>query len=330
MNTTKENKRNNNKGFTLGEIITTVAIIGTITSMALPNYLRMKMNTNEEMVRQQMRIVGEKMVEIMGKEGLFPDSEEWPNLVGSEDELSLTASLSAIDDLCYTKTDYTTSQSRSTYVFCSQPDTSRACGKHAGYRKFCVHYDPIMSQSFSTGVVGCKDLWQGDGAPMEIKNTVGGGWATSHLLANPNLSTEEKVDYLVRALTKDALAMDLWAEGETRDAYLQGKLYYSTLLYFNPEQESKYRELLPLVYKDLEKKGIHMVEKESTLENLRVHGGYDYYNFLGQFGLTNAKVYEIGFKLDQHCQTQEDWSVRGGGGAPPLDDYAYENGLIPQ
>jgi len=165
MNTTKKNKRNNNKGFTLGEIITTVAIIGTITSLALPNYLRMKMNTNEEMVRQQMRIVGEKMTEIMGKNGQFPDSEEWPNLVGNEDEISLTASLSAIDDLCYTNTDYTTNQSRSTYIFCSSPKLD-ACGRYAGKKRFCVHFDPVMSTQFSTGVVGDLSLADGRGMSM--------------------------------------------------------------------------------------------------------------------------------------------------------------------
>jgi prepilin-type N-terminal cleavage/methylation domain-containing protein len=220
MNTTKKNKRNNNKGFTLGEIITTVAIIGTITSLALPNYLRMKMNTNEEMVRQQMRIVGEKMVEIMGKEGLFPDSEEWPNLVGGEDELSLTASLSAIDSLCYTNDEYSTNQSRSTYIFCSRPKTD-ACGKYAGKKRFCVHFDPIMSTQFSTGVVGETDMWDGQGAKKLPGVGFSGNRLLGELLTAEDLTQAEKTDILSDVLT--GLAVDLYGRfvGELQRGYIE-------------------------------------------------------------------------------------------------------------
>jgi prepilin-type N-terminal cleavage/methylation domain-containing protein len=163
-NITKDKNKRNNKGFTLGEIITTVAIIGTITSMALPQYLKLRMNTNEAMVKQQMRIVGEKMAEIMGKEGQFPDSEEWPNLVGNEDEISLTASLSAIDSLCYTnyKSDYIVNEGRSTFEFCTRPK-SDSCGKYAGSKKFCIHANPsnVAFASVSPFTVGQFEFWEG-------------------------------------------------------------------------------------------------------------------------------------------------------------------------
>ena len=106
------------KAFTLPEMVIAVAIIGTVTAIAVPNYLRLRMETNMEMVKQHMRVIGEKMTEIIGKKGIFPDPNDWPNLTADEDEMSLTANLSAIDQLCYTNTDYTVNTGRSTYQFC--------------------------------------------------------------------------------------------------------------------------------------------------------------------------------------------------------------------
>lgn len=109
-------------GFTLVEILTTVAVIGIVATLAIPNFMRIRMNANMEIVKQYMRGVGEKMTEIMGKTGQFPKQENWP-LTGSSDpdEQVVTASLSAIDGKDYTITDYATSANYSNYQFRSCP-----------------------------------------------------------------------------------------------------------------------------------------------------------------------------------------------------------------
>ena len=88
-------KMKNKKGFTLGELMTTVAVVGTISAIALPNFVRVKMQVNMEDVKQQLRTVHNEMNNLMNRDGFFPvDIEE----IGTTDgELSITASLNAID-----------------------------------------------------------------------------------------------------------------------------------------------------------------------------------------------------------------------------------------
>ncbi len=147
-----ENKRNR-KGFTLVEIMTTVVIIGVIASIAIPQFMSSRMAANMEMVRQHMRIIGQKMNDIMTNKGEFPAEADWP-LTGTidPDELAVTASLSAIDDMCYTTDDYKTTANGKGYRFCSAPKLD-ACGRWAGNKRFCVHMDSQMSAFFAPGVV---------------------------------------------------------------------------------------------------------------------------------------------------------------------------------
>ncbi|OGW79914.1 MAG: hypothetical protein A3G33_02215 [Omnitrophica bacterium RIFCSPLOWO2_12_FULL_44_17] len=168
---------NKKRGFTLSEITITVAIVGVVTSVSVPSYLQARRNTNMEIVRQHMKQIGEKLIEILEKKGKFscaanptdPACEtKWP-LIGSfdPDEQAITASLSAIDNLCYTTADYSTNTPRTSYRFCSQPK-SASCGVNAGNKRFCVHYDPQMSALFSPGIVGEVEMFDGLGTPMSL------------------------------------------------------------------------------------------------------------------------------------------------------------------
>ncbi|OGW79915.1 MAG: hypothetical protein A3G33_02220 [Omnitrophica bacterium RIFCSPLOWO2_12_FULL_44_17] len=161
-----------NLGFTIAEMVTTVAIVGIVTSIGIPSYLQARRTTNMEIVRQHMKQIGEKLIEILGKKGKFscaanstdPACEtKWP-LIGSfdPDEQAITASLSAIDNLCYTTDGYSTNTARTSYRFCSSPKLD-SCGNNAGNKRFCVHYDSQMSALFAPSMVGEVEMWDGLG-----------------------------------------------------------------------------------------------------------------------------------------------------------------------
>lgn len=146
----------NRRAFTLVEIIITVAIIAIVSSLAIPGYIKARMNANMTLVQQQMRIIGEKMIEILGRKGKFPDPSTWWESMKTSpdpDEVSITGNLSAIEYRCYSTYDYSTNEPRTSYRFCSAPQ-AKPCGQFSGNKRFCVHADPELSAYFAPGTVG--------------------------------------------------------------------------------------------------------------------------------------------------------------------------------
>ena len=113
-----------------------------------------------EMVKQHMRIIGEKMTEVMGKKNQLPDPQEWPFTTSQDpDEQARTASLSAIDEKGYTtkKEDYTTNTPiRSIYQFTTCPKTFGVDGTK------CFRVDPNGVTEIDPKV----DPWDGSGVSM--------------------------------------------------------------------------------------------------------------------------------------------------------------------
>src|SRR3989338_1341150 len=117
-------RRKNKLGFTLGEIVITVAIIGTLTSIAAPNYMRIKMDVNMKMVQQHLRIIGVHLNDLYNQSRQFP--EDILTLLGnSGEEVRITASLNAIDNKEYTTDGYVTYSNRSTYTLRTCPKEGR-------------------------------------------------------------------------------------------------------------------------------------------------------------------------------------------------------------
>ncbi|MBI4373216.1 MAG: hypothetical protein HY585_05800 [Candidatus Omnitrophica bacterium] len=82
------------------------------------------MNTNMEMVKQQLKKMGTHMNELYNQNHVFP--EDVLQLGNSLDETSVTASLNAIDSFGYTTDGYTTSANRSYYRFQTCPTSNTA------------------------------------------------------------------------------------------------------------------------------------------------------------------------------------------------------------
>lgn len=130
------------RGFTIGEVVTVVAIVGTITALAVPNYIRLRTDAQMEMVKQHMRIIAEEFVEIMGKTGTFPSEETWEKMSEQisvtgglsagewkekgivDDELSVAISLEAINASHYSIDEYT--NQKNAVQFISRPGSENA------------------------------------------------------------------------------------------------------------------------------------------------------------------------------------------------------------
>ena len=112
-------------GYTLTEIMMTTAVIGVLTAVTVPNFLRIKMNVNKEMVSQHLRVMGEEMNEFYNHSypHQFPAGIAEIKSGASPEEVSITASLNAIESKGFA-TEYQTDATRSTYTFTACPPNS--------------------------------------------------------------------------------------------------------------------------------------------------------------------------------------------------------------
>jgi Tfp pilus assembly protein PilE len=184
-----KNLLKNNLGYTLVEIVTTTAIIGSLTAVAVPNFLRIKMNVNMEIVKQHLKVIGQEMNELYNQTKQFPASIEEIMSGASPEEMSITASLNAhldgIDNKGYTLDGYHTQANQSTYTF-------RTCPKEgleniSGDR--CYLLDPS----------GVREIqpWDGTGVDMLILDSSWfSGIILDVLLSDPLLSNAEKANIL--------------------------------------------------------------------------------------------------------------------------------------
>src|SRR3989338_2335449 len=108
----------NKLGYTLGEIVMTTAIIGSLAAIAVPNYLRIKMNVNMEMVRQHLKVVGQNLNELYNQSNPHQYPQDIETLGNTPEALSITASLNAIGGMGYTnRTWLTAGTPRSTFSY---------------------------------------------------------------------------------------------------------------------------------------------------------------------------------------------------------------------
>ena len=64
--------RNNQKGFTLVEIMSVVAIISMITAMSVPNFLRVKVNSNEAAAQASLKSLYTLIEDYRFANGIYP------------------------------------------------------------------------------------------------------------------------------------------------------------------------------------------------------------------------------------------------------------------
>jgi type IV pilus assembly protein PilA len=170
----KETKIKNKKGFTLPEIATSIAVLGIITAIAVPNYVRIKMEVNAEHVRGNLKVIHKALNDFLSRTGGFPD--DFTSLpIGSDEELAVSANLTAIDIKNY----------EFTYQLSNE----------LGFRLSTQPKDPALRianycfQTDSLGVrrVGCGNPWDGSAVAMSPETFLSAFEFLETLLFDPAL-----------------------------------------------------------------------------------------------------------------------------------------------
>ena len=179
------------------------AIIGSLAAIAVPNFLRIKMNVNMEMVKQHLKVVGQNLNELYNQSNPHEFPANIETLGNTPEELSITASLNAISGMGYTNRTWLTSGTpRSTFSY-------RVC---PGEGLFGIAGD----RCFLLTPIELRELmpWEGDGLDMMIVNDTGflDSLTFSSILNDPTLSEEEKVSLLSGMMIQMGLYADYYAQ----------------------------------------------------------------------------------------------------------------------
>ncbi|MBI4387988.1 MAG: type II secretion system protein [Candidatus Omnitrophica bacterium] len=275
-------RRKGQRGFTIAEIMVTVAIVGTVSAVAIPGFMRMRMDTNMQLVKQHMRVIGEKMQEIYINKGQYPDESRWP-LTGATDpdEMVITSGLSAINAKGYTTNEY----SRSTpaaYQFCSSPVTNTA-----GSKRFCVHCDSSMSALFAPGQV--EEVPQGN-QPFRIDSYNNGpivpmtNYTMNYALSDPTFMRDDfksQMEFIANLDEYSKLSTGAYLNPPR--ALLAVSLAGESETFMNAVKEAN---------EDLKNKGIHLYQVDPSVDPNYAHMDSVYSSW-------GYKVYILTAKYDQ-------------------------------
>lgn len=279
-------RKKKNKGFTLGEMVTTTAIVGILTAVAVPNYMRIKMQVNMEMVKQHLKTIGTHMSDLYNRDRMFP--ENILDLGNSDEEVAITANLSAIDNKGYTIRDgYMTYQNRSNYTFRTCPQEGR--WGISGDR--CFLLDPM----------GVREMepWDGSGMAMIAQWQIQTSWFFGRLFTDPNLTERQKLNIIEGWFEKYAYWVSYerltnpWNEGKTGIGSVNYSIYQTDLPKLNAN--------FPEIFNYLGAKGIHIFQAQrsafDTDQRVTDRGG-------GSTLPKTSTVLAIGFELDKPITTR--------------------------
>jgi type II secretory pathway pseudopilin PulG len=311
----------NNLGYTLAEITITTAIIGSLAAIAVPNFLRIKMNVNMELVKQQMRILGQNLNELYNQNNPHQYPEDILTLDGNPaEELSITASLNAIDGMGYTDHRWQTAGSPpSTFAL-------RRCPGDGLWGIVGVECYTLTPGGLTAGMP-----WDGGGLDMIIMsvNSMDGPVGTSRIfnyfLAEPTLTEDQRVQLIADFLETSAyilLMRQLYYVESGMGGGLVGKMpatlfqFLDALSVASNTNRSTFEALLPQVYAELENRGVTMLTKSATVTSDGSWSGDPVYQWTADGGgsmsmsncgtscISQGSYSQVGFQYEDSVNTR--------------------------
>jgi prepilin-type N-terminal cleavage/methylation domain-containing protein len=304
----KPNKKKR-RGFTLGEMVTTVAIIGSLTAVAVPNYLRIKMEVNMEMVRQELKKVQVHMNDLLNRNRQFPQNIN--NLGNSPEEDAITASLNTIDLKGYTTDEYQTDPLFSTYQLTTRP--KRKSYGISGNKGFTVTSMGITSFEIS------PTPW--DGAEIEtvpvtftLKGSYRGYWEfNSERYFNPSKFADymEYTAYTLSYLLNTKSYMEYHTTYDVNN--ISSDTVPSALVPMSKKDAEKFKALVPKVYDTLKEKGIEIFIAERSYgealhRDMRRRNMFS--SWIGRNYSNTETIFEVGFRLKDPVNNSSEFNSR--------------------
>jgi type II secretory pathway pseudopilin PulG len=273
----------NKRAFTLGEMVTTVAIIGTLMAVAVPNFTNARFQVNMERAGQTLRTIHDTMNQLLNKTGSFPIS--FPPGSNTAEESEITGSLTAIDQLDYEYVNY--SLGAGGYRFSARP-------KNVAFRTGdrCFDVDPL---GVLRVLCAAAFAWNGDGVAMSnVFTNLSQGWKEPWLDNN----------YLDDNTRAGAFAM--WIEGMAYEALKEcgglceqnGSPPPSFLLTLSESEAAAFEPNGEAIFDRLKDRGFEPFIREKDLDSI--------YHDLSLYDAEPYKVYEVA--LRQNTPEVINWS----------------------
>jgi prepilin-type N-terminal cleavage/methylation domain-containing protein len=332
-------KTKNKRGFTLGEMVTTVAIIGTLSAIAVPNYLRIKMEVNMMMVKQELRTIQRHMNDAFNQSQKFP--QNLTDLGASAEEQFIMDSLVVLDRKNYLTNDYRVNPSQSNYQFQTCPKQGHIGS--SGNQCFTMNSIEITSAALQ---LGSNDPWDGSNVNTlpwtltQLKVEQSGPfyeWGYYLLNLGAKLTQSQQVQLTGAALERVAyqlnyLMNETTQEDSSNDLSLDKKKLPSTMHVVTKEQEKTIKEILSRVYENLLEKGVRLYMTEQNIEEAsarfsEIHDQETINNILyisdkiEKDKVDEVRVLEFSYELEKPFQGPHDYEVRIQESANQIEEF---------
>ena len=328
--------RKKSAGFTLVEIIVGFILIGIITGFVVYKYIQLQMGLNMTIVEQHLRVIGEQLIQINIQNKKFPEHIFDPKLLSESS--GMASSLEALEKKKgYQIEGYWISEGGSSYNLrtCPKKEKWGVSGDH------CFVLDP-------SGVRRVNP-WDGTAMAMNLfaknvrenaESVSGFSGVLTPFLKNLELTNQEKSNLLANQFEKTAYRLDLKqhqiedqtcpiSENESCAGIKLADGPISTLFYFPRNQNFAYQELLAETYKKLSKKGIYLVEREITLEEIAKRNKNTQWSLDGDLPTSylanhpDMKAIEVGFLLKNPVETDDELRKRTRSVGKTVEDWQF-------
>jgi len=152
-------------GFTLVEIMIAIAVMGALTAVAVPNYMRIRLEVNQEMVENRMKAIADELLEYFNQNRRFPPGSRMSQDADESDGYSFASHLSSIEN----------KDAEVTYEVGEPPTTFRLFTEmHAGEFDFEVQSGPwVRSIPKIPGPVDQDLPFDEEAGPAQVQSPTG-------------------------------------------------------------------------------------------------------------------------------------------------------------